>query len=78
MWFPLEMIRETVAGTSYDVVKDFIEQEYATFPVGRYDDSFDCLARLAEPGLPLPYPSDEQDDDPRMNNWRVLDEITGY
>ena len=78
MWFPLEMIRETVAGTSYDVVKDFIEQEYATFPVGRYDDSFDCLARLAEPGLPLPYPSDEQDDDPRMNSWRALDEITGW
>lgn len=78
MWFPLEMIRETVAGTSYDVVKDFIEQEYATFPVGRYDDSFDCLARLAEPGLPLPYPSDEQDDDPRMKAWACLDEITGY
>ena len=78
MWFPLEMIRETVAGTSYDVVKDFIEQEYATFPVGRYDDSFDCLARLAEPGLPLPYPSDEQDDDPRMAAWTVLDEISGW
>lgn len=78
MWFPASMVRQTTTGSSYDVVSDFIEQEYATFPVGRYDDSFDCLARLAEPSLTLPFPSEEEDSDPRMAAWQALDEITGY
>ena len=78
MWLPHSMPKETVEGKPYDLISDFIEQEYATFPVGRYDDSFDCLARLAEPGLTLPWPSDEQDDDPKMMVWNALDEITNY
>jgi len=79
MWFPVTMPRETIEGKPYDVVADFVEQEYATFPVGRYDDSFDCLARLAEPSLTLPWPSDEEDDDPRMAVWSVLDaDVAGY
>lgn len=78
MWFPTEMVRETVLGATYDVVKDFVDQEYATFPVGRYDDSFDCLARLAEPGMPLPFPNDDPDDDPKMAVWDVLDQTAGW
>lgn len=78
MWLPSSMPKETVTGQHYDLVADFIDQEYATFPVGRYDDSFDCLARLAEPGLTLPYPQEDQDEDPRMAVWATLDEITGY
>jgi predicted phage terminase large subunit-like protein len=78
IWLPLEMRRENVKGESYDVIADFIDQEYATFPVGRYDDSFDCMARLAEPGMPLPWPEEEEQGDPRMNAWSVLDEIAGY
>ena len=78
MWLPSSMPKETVTGQHYDLVADFIDQEYATFPVGRYDDSFDCLARLAEPGLTLPYPQEDQDEDPSMAVWSVLDEISGY
>lgn len=78
MWLPEKMPRETVEGKPYDLVSDFIEQEYATFPVGRNDDSFDCLARLVEPSLTLPWPDDEVDDDPRMAGWAILDEVTGY
>lgn len=78
MWLPVTMARETVEGKPYDAVADFVEQEYATFPVGRYDDSFDCLARLAEPGMTLPWPSEEQDDDPKMRVWEVLDQTAGW
>jgi len=51
-----------------------------TFPVGRYDDSFDCLARMAEPGLTLPWPDEDVYDDPRLAaTWGQLDrEVTGY
>ena len=78
MWLPSAMPKESVEGKPYDLVADFIEQEYATFPVGRYDDSFDCLARLAEPELTLPYPQEDADADPSMAVWSVLDEISGY
>ena len=78
IWLPTEMKRESVLGQTYDVVNDFIEQEYATFPVGRYDDSFDCLARLAEPSLTLPWPEDEDDSEPGMQMWSALDQNTGY
>lgn len=79
IWLPSSMPKETVEGQPYDLVADFVDQEYATFPVGRYDDSFDCLARLAEPGLTLPYPQEDQDEDPRMAVWGVLDDlVAGY
>lgn len=44
-------------GKAHDLIKEFIEQEYAAFPVARTDDMFDSLARLEEPTLTLPYPS---------------------
>lgn len=79
IWLPFEMKRETVEGHAYDVVADFIEQEYATFPVGRHDDAFDCLARLAEPGLTLPWPADEPEIDQRTAVlWQALDPVAGY
>lgn len=34
-----------------DLVHDFIEDEYAPFPVGRHDDMLDCLARLEDKEL---------------------------
>jgi predicted phage terminase large subunit-like protein len=78
IWMPYEMKRETILGTTYDVVNDFVEQEYATFPVGRYDDSFDCLARLAEPSLTLPWPKEEEMTDMSNAVWSALDNVTGY
>jgi phage terminase large subunit-like protein len=39
-----------------DLVHDFIEEEFAAFPVGIHDDMLDCLARIAEPNIPLTWP----------------------
>ena len=77
LWLPHDMFRTSVLGKDYDVVAHFIEQEYVTFPVGRFDDSFDCLARLAEPSLTLPWP-DEDELPEGVNTWGVLDSVTGY
>ena len=46
-------------GKPHDLAQEFLDQEYAAFPVGRTDDMFDSLARLAEPTLKLPFPDDE-------------------
>lgn len=47
-------------GKSRDLVRDFIEEEYAAFPVGLHDDIFDMFARIAEPDLPLEWPKVEK------------------
>lgn len=41
-----------------DLVKEFLEKEYAAFPVATHDDMLDSLARLIEPELPLQWPKE--------------------
>lgn len=43
-------------GQMYDLCKVFFEEEFLSFPVGTHDDMLDCLARIAEPDLPLLWP----------------------
>ena len=43
-----------------DLVKSFIEEEYAAFPVGLHDDMLDALARIAEPELSLVWPKERK------------------
>ena len=43
-------------GKTYDLVRDFIEEEYKSFPVAIHDDMMDALARIEEPDLPLIFP----------------------
>jgi len=47
----------TVDGETKDMVHEFIETEYKAFPVSIHDDMLDALARIAEPGLTLRWPS---------------------
>lgn len=42
-----------------DLVRSFIEEEYAAFPVGLHDDMLDSLSRIAEPDLRLTWPKEE-------------------
>lgn len=80
IWLPYEMVRTAIDGSQYDVVKDFIDQEYSAFPVSVHDDAFDCLSRLAEPNIDLPWP-DEEDDALQLAGavqWAALDPIIGY
>jgi hypothetical protein len=50
-------------------VQDFLEEEYAAFPVGIHDDMLDSLARIAEPDLPLSWPMEALDDSELNPEW---------
>ena len=43
-------------GRARDLVREFIEEEYAAFPVGLHDDMLDAFARIVDPDLPLSWP----------------------
>ena len=47
-WLPETHHYTDYQGNVRDLVKDFIEEEYAPFPVGRHDDMLDCLARTED------------------------------
>ncbi len=55
MYFPKTHItyRE---GKQVDLVKEFIEDEYAVFPVGKHDDMIDALARIMDEKLFASFP----------------------
>ena len=79
IWFPMEMVRTLVDGSLSELTTELIEVEYSTFPVGRYDDGMDCLARMCEPTLSLPWPDNEEPfNEANSPAWQVMDEIAGY
>lgn len=47
-WLPESHHYTDHQGIVRNLVQDFIEQEYAPFPIGRHDDMLDCLARLED------------------------------
>lgn len=82
IWFPQALNYVDVQGNQHELIQELIEVEYATFPVGRYDDGMDCLARIDEPSLTLPWPDEEEEwgASAAAANvaWAALDEVTGY
>jgi predicted phage terminase large subunit-like protein len=82
LWFPQQLKYTDQQDVERDLVQDLIEVEYSTFPVGRYDDGMDALARLDEPNLSLPWPDEEDEWGVAMNVLDpfavVLDDIVGY
>lgn len=58
-WFPDSLAYTGYDGVLCDLVQSFIEEELLPFPVGKHDDMLDSLARIVEPGLDIPIPSDE-------------------
>ena len=64
-------------GAHKDLIKEFIDTEYASFPVGRHDDMLDALARLAEPKLKLPFPS-RAEKQTHIKDFGVMDPEVGY
>jgi phage terminase large subunit-like protein len=48
MYLPKERYVTNYEGRAYDLVNDFIEQEYVAFPVPLHDDMLDSLSRICE------------------------------
>lgn len=78
VWFPEELFYTDLLGKEHELVEEFIEQEFLSFPVGRHDDMLDALARVAEPSLDTPWPRPQQQDYGSVMNYGVLDSVAGY
>ncbi len=78
VWLPDALYATNREGRSENLVEVFIEQEYLAFPVGAHDDMLDALARIAEPELPLKWPSKAQHQMPRLEVWEPFDRGMGY
>lgn len=49
IFLPDYCLKTNYEGTTTDLVKEFIEQEYMAFPVPVHDDMLDCMARIMDP-----------------------------
>jgi len=79
IWLPQTFLGTDKAGRERDLVEDFIQQEYLSFPVGKHDDMLDALSRIAEPGLDLPWPKEKpMPIFPGYGYVPVLDPVAGY
>ena len=59
-YFPHCLIYVDSEGRRFDLIKELIEGEFATFPKSRYDDVSDCLSRVYSPDLFLTFPMPKQ------------------
>ena len=70
-YIPEHLFYTTYEKVVTDLMHDFVEEEYAPFPVGLHDDFLDMLSRIAEPDLPLIWPkesSEKVESQPRFSH----------
>lgn len=77
VWMPHELNYTDSTGKTLNLINHFVEEEFLSFPVGRFDDMLDSLSRVAEPTLDTPWPSKRQSVGPVLA-FGVLDESIGY
>lgn len=77
-WLPETFWYTRSDGKVYDLVHEFINEEYLAFPIGRHDDMMDSLARIAEPGkeFELRWPA-KQFSTPSLPQFRPSDSSMG-
>jgi len=63
-------------GKMHDFVKEFIDNEYSTFPVCSHDDMFDDIARILDQDLEATFP--EQDITSLINKKHIYSGAAGY
>lgn len=76
IYLPHTLPYTDTTGKQVDLIKTFLDTEYASFPVARHDDMFDSLARLAEPDLKLPTPQKQEDHS--VIGFEAIDHEMGY
>jgi predicted phage terminase large subunit-like protein len=60
VYLPESMHKTDYQKVPVDLINAFVEEEFMPFPVGVHDDMLDALARIAEPDLPLVWPSEKK------------------
>ena len=56
VWFPSQLFYRDVQGIEHDLTRDFLEDEFCTFPSVRHDDMLDCLANVKHPDVTILFP----------------------
>ncbi|HEY2106373.1 MAG TPA: hypothetical protein VGH29_11345, partial [Candidatus Binataceae bacterium] len=73
---PLVLHRTNTDGVEEDLVRIFIEEEYANYLVGgggcRHDDMLDALSRLFDIDPVWPGPSGGAEDSEELRRWREV------
>lgn len=70
IYLPTELKRVRMSdGKTYDLVREFEEDEFLPWPHAKTRDMLDCLARISQPEHPLHYPSGK-DDGPKTGTRR--------
>lgn len=57
IYLPGSLMFVDAEGSPHNFVREFIDEEYLSFPVAAHDDMLDCLARIMEPELGARFPS---------------------
>lgn len=56
VWFPQRLMKVNYEGRAQDLVIEFFNDEFLTFPVSAHDDMLDCLARILDDDLGARFP----------------------
>ncbi|WOF74145.1 hypothetical protein QMT40_001792 [Parvibaculaceae bacterium PLY_AMNH_Bact1] len=59
------IVKTDYEGKTVDVVRQFVQEEYLTFPVVTHDDGLDDLARILDEELGVVFPKQSADDKPK-------------
>ena len=57
-YLPESLHKTNYEKVTIDLIRDFIESQYAPFPVGLHDDGLDMISRILEPDLRLVWPKE--------------------
>lgn len=78
LFLPVESTFRDYEGAFRNFTREFLDEEYETFPVCGHDDMLDCLARCCDPDVAVDFPDDrlgmverELARQPRRDGWDV-------
>ena len=60
-YYPRQSLFVDCKGEVHDYIKEFIKDEYISFPVMKHDDMLDCHARIADPAFGVTFPVETTD-----------------
>lgn len=74
-WMPHQLLFIATDGKAHDFIKEFIDNEYTTFPVCSHDDMLDCIARITDADLKTVFPNIDVETKPvfAKAEYNVLD-----
>ena len=82
LYLPNHLHRTDYEGSTVDLVRAFVEEEFKAFPVGLHDDMLDSLSRMFDlypGGLPFPQkPIEDEDDGEDVIARHTRSSVTGY